>query len=109
MPNDWSEPIDLRPRYRLCRAAFFLAALTMGLYGLGALCRVMAIMGQSAVLWKMLRSAWWVWLIDAPVTFGSLVASLLLVGLWKDRTWRTRASLLALLNTIDLGYWFVEH
>lgn len=109
IPNDWHEPIDLRPRYRVRRVAFFLASAAMALYAFSALCFALATLGQSLFLWNMLRSPWWVRLVGLPLVSGRLIASLLLLGRWADPSWRSRSSLLALLSLIDVGYWSLEY
>src|SRR4051812_5497613 len=50
IPPEWQEPDDPRPRYRLCRVAFFLGAASMALFALSGLCQVLGILGGSEEL-----------------------------------------------------------
>lgn len=109
IPPEWQEPDDPRPRYRLCRVAFFLGAASMALFALTGLCQVLGILGGSEELLRLIRSPLWDWLVGVPITFGSLLASYLLLGRWSEPKWRTQTMLLAAMNTIDVGYWCVEH
>ena len=45
----------------------------------------------------------------APITFGTLIGSLLLIGRWPGAYWRTRTTLLSLMNTVDLGTFVMDH
>ncbi len=109
MPDDWTTPIDPSPRYRLCRASFALGALSLGLLALDSLCHLFAMFDDGRDIRQVLDSPAWEWLVGAPITWGSLIGSILLIGRFDDRLWRRKAVLLALLNSVDLAFWCVDH
>jgi hypothetical protein len=109
MPSEWQEPLDLRPKYRLFRVAFFLAAVAMSLYGMSAMCYVLARLGQIPFLIRLLMSPWWAWFVGSPIMFGRLVAAILLLGRGAEPSWRSRSSLLTILSAVDIGYWSLEN
>ena len=108
-PADWQEPIDLRPRYRVCRVAFVLSALAHGLLGADGLCHVFTFLSGDWNLFQVFESPYWDWLVGAPITWGSVLASYLLIGRFPDSRWRRRAWLLAAMNSADLIQWSLDH
>ena len=102
------EPTDRKPRYRLLRVAFALGAISLGLLGLSGACEVMAYLGDRDIL-NVVRSDLWDWMVGAPITWGSLFASFVLLGPFADLRWRRLAVLLLVMNAVDLGVWWLEH
>lgn len=103
------EPRDLRPRYRICRAGFALTALGLGLLTLDALSWLLVRFGHVRNLADILRTVGWDWTVGAPITWGTFLGSVLLLGRFNDTGWRRRSILLVFLNTIDLGFWCMDH
>ncbi len=107
MPSDWldNEKPDLRPRYRLCKLAFGLASMALGLQCADIALSLGAQFFGMADLWKLVHSPRWRLFVGTPITWSAVVGSYLLLGRWRHPGWNRRAGLLALMNAIDLGFW----
>jgi hypothetical protein len=106
-PHGWPEPIDQRSRYRLCQVAFFLAAAGAALSCLSFGCRGLAILMNDRRLFGVTNLPWWEFLVRAPSLMTTLFAGFILIGRWPDRRWRTRATVIAILTTFNMGIWLI--
>ena len=107
---DWpGEDESHEPNLRTCRAGFALVALGLTLLGFSAAVdTVLLLTGSDVLLWLMQRRAW-TWLVDAPITWMTLLGAYLLWGGWASPLWRRRAGVLLLLNIIDAVQWGIDH
>lgn len=106
IPPDWpEEKPDLRPRYQLCKLGFALASMALGLQ-----CADLAL-GLSFQFFglpevgQLVQNPYWRLVVGTPISWGALVAALLLLGRWEHAAWNRRAGLLLLMNAIDVGLW----
>ncbi len=100
---------DLRPRYQLCRAGFGLIALSLGLLCAAKVSFLALLFGAHKEVMALHSHPAWLWLVDAPITWGSLVGAYLLWGRWKIPSWQRKAGLLLLMNALDAGMWTIDH
>lgn len=105
---DWDVE-DERPRYRLCGTGFALLGLALGLLCIDGMLDLASLFTGHPAVHALREDRLWTWLVGAPITWGSLIGSLLLLGRWPEATWRRRAGLLALMNSVDLVSWFLSH
>ncbi len=108
-PPDWHEPKDLRPRYRTARAGFVLSGLGLSMLALDMSCELLAIFGRNLNLWHLRFTPIWHWVVAAPLTWGTFLGSLLLLGRFDDSGWKRRSVLLFLMNTFDLVVWCLDN
>lgn len=103
---DWpEEKPDLRPRYQLCKLGFALAAMALGLQCANlALVLSFQFFGLPEV-GVLVQNPYWGLVVGTPISWGALVAALLLLGRWQHAAWNRRAGLLFLMNAIDVGLW----
>ena len=107
---------SFRKRVGQCRWAFTLAALGLGVQtidlALGLIVNFNRGRGADPGLRKLVDlvdSPQWSWWVGTPITWLTLIASYFLIGKFKTATWNSRAIPLAMMNTIDLGLWFIAH
>lgn len=105
---DW-DIVDERPKYRMCQTGFVLIALALGLLCIDAMLDLATWFTGNQAIGMVLRDPLWTWLVGAPITWGSLLGSYLLLGRWNESDWRRRAGLLVLMNTVDAGFWIITH
>ena len=109
-PHDWPDPIDERKRdrrrIRVCLLAFSLlgfallvASLTSGLSFFGMFRGVRVQMIPES--WRFVEATLIVWL--------SFVATCLLWGRWRDRSWQLRTGVLVGMGFVDLVLWSMDH
>ena len=111
LPEAWrnQEILEERPRYVLCRIAFILVGIGLGIYCFDIAAQVTLYLTRDAGILKALRSQWWKWGVGAPITWCTVLGALLLWGRWRDASWQRRAGILLLLNLIDVVTWTVSH
>lgn len=100
---------ESRPRHGLGRVGFGLIALALGLLCVVEVSLLAYLFGAQHQVQALHDHPAWLWLVDAPITWGSLVGSYLLWALWNQPSWRRRAGLLLIMNAIDAGMWTVVH
>lgn len=105
----WIEPRDPRIAPRIARIGFFLAGVGMGLGSLSHMLRAIGALGQNLTLLRLLTSTGWDLFVITPATVGNAFAAFILIGMRTDRDWRTRAVLLALIQTYFLAHWCGQH
>lgn len=96
-------------RYQLCWLAFASISLGLGLLFIDAGCNLAFLLTFNPELRGLLRSSGWEWGVGAPITWGTVIGSYLLLGRSEDPTWRRRAGLLVVMNGIDLLFWTISH
>lgn len=109
MTHDPWELEDQRPRYRLCKVAFGAIALSLGLLCFDAGLNLVLSFQRPPQLQALRESNAWEWLVGAPITWLSVLGTLLLVGRWREAAWTRRAGLLLVLNGLDALTWTYEH
>jgi len=108
---DWDDD-PTPPRYRLCRAGFAAVGLGLALMGFSAAFELLILFSeqqQQQQLWKLTRHPVWIWAINAPITWLTLIGSYLIWAGRGDADWRRRAGFFLILNAIDLVQWAVSH
>jgi hypothetical protein len=105
---DW-DIVDERPNYRVCQTGFALIALALGLLCIDAVLDLTTWFTGNQAIRMVLSDPLWTWLVGAPITWGSLLGSYLLLGRWPEPSWRRRVGLLVLMNTADAGFWILNH
>lgn len=100
---------DIRPRYRLCRAGFALIALALALLCVAKISLLAMLFGARREMQVLHDHPAWFWLVDAPITWGSLLGSYLLWGRWSEPSWQRKAGLLVLMNGLDAVMWSIDH
>ncbi len=108
-PGYWEATIDPRPRYRLCRAGFSIAALAYALFAVDGFGFAVGIIRRERDLLRFLASPFWDWAVNTPITWGTFLGSCLLVGRFSAPVWRNRILLLVVMNTVDVFFWGIEH
>lgn len=111
LPEAWrnQDLIEERPRYQLCRIAFLLTGIGLGIYCFDVAAELTLTLTRDPGILKVLRSSWWKWVAVGPITWCTVLGALLLWGRWKDAAWQRRAGLLLLFNLIDLVTWTIAH
>jgi hypothetical protein len=100
---------DPRPRYRLCQLGFGLIALALALLSFDTACTLGLIFTRNPGIQNLLGRKEWIWLVSAPITWGSLIGSYLLWGRWTEVSWQRRAGGLLLMNSVDAVIWAMNH
>ncbi len=110
-PTDWDSPLfeDPKPRYRLCRFGFVLAAVALGLQCADIVLTLFAQFGGNLDLLNVVQDARWSWIVGSTITWCAFVGSLLLVGRWSEPRWRRRSVLLVCFNAFDVLLWVSHH
>ena len=101
---DWDHEPP-RPKLRICRAGFALSGIGLTLLAFSAAVELGFLLSFSPTLIMVMESAAWKWLVGGPITWMTLVGAYLLWGGWADPSWRRKAGLLLLLNSIDGVQW----
>ncbi len=116
-------------RYGICRLAFRLGAIAVGLQSADILIRIGSLFvlvfgqamaaanahGQPAFLKQNLRllmvlqDSRWGLFIGTPISLSAAIAAYLLIGRWRDSGWNRRVVLLALMNTFDVYLWAAQN
>ncbi|GAC1340607.1 MAG: hypothetical protein NVSMB14_06300 [Isosphaeraceae bacterium] len=111
LPEAWrnQDIVEVRPRYVLCRIAFLLVGIGLGIYCLDVVAQLTMFLTRDAGILKALRSDWWKWVVGAPITWCTVLGAFLLWGRWRDTSWQRRAGLLLLFNLIDVVTWTISH
>ncbi len=131
MQSPWTDPWSSEPldhpsrRYGICRMAFRLGAIAVGLQSADILIRIgslfvwifgmvlvaanphaqPAFLNQNLKLMMMTQDDRWGLFIGTPISWSAAIAAYLLIGRWNDAGWNRRAVLLALMNTFDVYLW----
>jgi hypothetical protein len=100
---------DPRPRYRNTQLAFGLIALSLALLSFATAFDVGYVFTRNPKIAGVMERPEWLWLVNAPITWVSLIGSYLLVGRWTESTWQRRAGLLVVMNSIDAVLWTLSH
>ena len=99
---------DPRTRLRICRSGFGLSGLALAVLSFDAAIGVVAFWVHGP-LRQVVASPIWSWILGTPITWGSLIGSLILWGAWSDAGWRRRLGPLIAMNTIDAFLWAMSH
>lgn len=133
--DPWSEeskaPNPTR-RYGLCRVAFWLGALAVGLQSADILIRVVSVfvqvffgmgmaranggaqagppgfLNQNLKLLMLMNDDRWGLFIGTPISWAAALGALLLIGRWRESSWNRRVLLLVMMNLFDVYLW-AEH
>jgi hypothetical protein len=108
-PAPLDEFDDPRPRYRVCRIAFGLAALAVGMQAALGLLGLYAELGRDLRLRGLLLDPVLSLAVGTPLTWGAVLASLLLIGRFPSPRWNRRAGLLTAMNAFGLLLWASHH
>lgn len=135
MENPWTDPwagessgVPSR-RYAVCRVAFRLGAIAVGLQSADILIRISALfvqifgmamvaanphaqpafLNQNFKLLMLTHDDRWGLFIGTPISWLAAIAALLLIGRWRDAGWNRRAVLLAMMNLFDLYLWAAQN
>lgn len=100
---------DPRPRYRLCRIAFALASVALGLQAAQLALQLYVEFTSDRRLAQVLMHPQWNLWVGTALSWGAAIASYLLIGRFADARWNRRAGLLALMNSVDLLIWASRH
>ena len=103
------EPELPQPRYLICRAGFALISVGLSLLALSAAVTLARMFVPSPDLERMVADPLWKWIVGAPITWLTLLGSYLLWAGWTDPSWRRKAGLLLLLNSIDAVQWTLDN
>jgi hypothetical protein len=98
---------DPRRPYRVCRRGFALMALGLGLLCLSNVASLGFTFGMFPAYGHLRGLRAWTWGIDFPITAATFLGSLMLLRCWPVPSWNRRAGMLALMNAVDLGTWFL--
>lgn len=108
-PTGYDTFDDPRPRYRICRFAFGLAGIALGVQSAEIALHLYAMFTSDGRLGPLIGHPAWSWWVGTPITFGAALASYLFIGRFPDEAWNRRALLLAAMNTFDIGLWVSDH
>jgi heme exporter protein D len=95
-----------RKTYQLCRLAFIMLAVALGLACFESLLDLFAKFQPGLVTWVQ-SSEFFQW-VGAPITWGCLIGATLLWGRWDHVSWQRRAGLFLVMNLVDVGLWFIS-
>jgi hypothetical protein len=95
-----------RKTYQLCRLAFIMLAVALGLSCFTSLLDLFAKFQPGLVGWVR-SSDIYEW-IGAPITWSCLIGATLLWGRWDHVSWQRRAGLFLVMNLADVGLWFIS-
>ncbi len=84
-------------------------ALGLSLLALSVGVGLARMFGGAPDLERLVNSAFWKWGVGAPITWLTLLGSYFLWAGWTDPSWRRKAGLLLLLNSIDGVQWTLDH
>ncbi len=94
--------------FNAMRRGFAVLALAIGLLCL-AHATILALPFDEEGLVQTLRAQpFWMWLVDAPITWGSLLGSYLIWVACSETPWRRWAGLLVLMNAVDAALWTIS-
>jgi hypothetical protein len=108
-PPGFESREDVRGRYRICRFAFALAAVALGIQSAEIALHLYVTFTGDERLEQLLGLPGWRFWIGPPITFGAALSSYLLIGRFPDESWNRRALLLSAMNTFDIGLWVSDH
>lgn len=101
--------VDYRPRYRLCRVGFFLAATSSGLMATEDLGYLGYFLTFHRPIHEFLNGPGWVWVAGTAMAWAGLLGSYLLWGRWSEPHWQKRAGALVLIALCGVGCWAWQH
>jgi hypothetical protein len=96
---------QIRKTYQLCRLAFIMLAIALGLASFDSLLNFFARFQPGLITWVQ-KSELYQW-VDAPITWGCLIGATLLWGRWDHVSWQRRAGLFMVMNMVDVVQWFI--
>ena len=97
---------QIRKTYQLCRLAFIMLGVALGLACFDSLLDLFARFQPQLVSWVQ-KSDFYQW-VGAPITWGCLIGATLLWGRWDHASWQRRAGLFLVMNLVDVGLWFIS-
>lgn len=93
------------PRYRLCWAGFTLAAMACGVLAFDSALMGLAMFTHEGGPELRLRTPEYLWMVSTAVAWCGLLGSVLLVGRWREASWRVRTQGLVLAAMAGVVLW----